>query len=180
MISKSTLDLLTLVAYWFAAIGTNAAVMVALWLAYRQNRGRIRVTASIVRLIEMGAKVADGPQYFSVAATNAGARDTVVTGIQWTIGWFSKKHLVQLPNVDALNPRLPIKLSPGETATFLFPIAMFEANMGRIASAWHGSRFARLRRSRIRVGVYTSLGEAHLVCPDTSVLKLLKSAAPAP
>ena len=37
MISKSTLDLLTLAANWFAAIGTNAAVMVALWLAYRQT-----------------------------------------------------------------------------------------------------------------------------------------------
>ena len=167
-----------LIATWFAAIGTNAAVIVALVLAYRQNFSRVRVNASIIRLIPMGGKASESPRYFNVSAANAGSKDIVITGIQWTIGWFKKKYLVQLPNTDVLNPRLPTKLTAGETANYLFPMEMFEANMGPIAAAWHGSFFARLRKTRIRVGVYLSTGESHLVRPDEEVLKLLKSAAP--
>jgi hypothetical protein len=180
MISKPTYDILTLVANWLAAIGTNAAVIVALVLAYRQNRPRVNVTARMMHVVDMGERVRSAPLYFNVTAVNTGARDVVVQGIQWHIGWFRKSYLVQLPDNNGLSARLPTKLLPGEVANYLFSEEVFTRNAWRVAELWQGDYFRRLRRKRVRVGVYLSTGENILVAPDERVMKRLIAAPPRP
>lgn len=178
MIDQDTADLLTLGANVLSAIGTNAAVIVALWLAYHQGKTKMRVRARIVQLVEMGGTPEKSPSYFNISAVNAGAQDVVVNGIQWTLGWVRKKYMVQIPPVDLLNSRLPKKVLPGESAEFYFPVEILQREARRIATAWHGSRLARLRSTRIRVGVYLSTGEYHLTTPAPEVLQMLRSATP--
>jgi hypothetical protein len=131
-------------------------------------------------LVEPGSRVSDRPLYFSVNVVNTGARDIVVSGVQWQVGWLPKAFFVQLTPSDNLNSRVPTKLGPSEEANYFIPEAMFTRNLGRIAAAFQGGWLKRLNNRRVRVGVYLSTGESFLVTPDDSVMKRLRAAPSLP
>lgn len=171
---KQSLELWTLAANWFSAIGTLAAVVVALWLASRGGRSKMRVQAELVSIVAKGEPYTEADRYFSLSAVNTGSGDVVVTSLGWTLGYWSKTHFAQLPLIDAISSRLPKKLSPGESAHFYFPLSLFRANKAPIAQSWQSGIFSLLVERRIRVGVFLSNGRQHEVEPGKLVLAELR------
>ena len=176
---KLSFDRWTLAANWLSAIGTNAAVIVALWLAIRSGRSKMRVRAEIVSIVTAGEKLTESDRYFSISAVNTGNSDIVVTNVGWTIGFWSKSHFAQLLLVDELNSRLPKKLSPGEAADFYFPLELFRENKKPLAESWQSGIFSLVVARRIRVGVFLSNGTQHEVKPGRPVLAELRSSSDA-
>lgn len=165
-----TRELISVIAESLTAIGTVGAVIVALWLANRQSRPALRVRACFVSMVTLGQNVADSPEYFQISVVNAGYQDVVINGLQWTVGVIRKRHLIQIPELPPLAPRLPHRLPPRETTTFLFPKAEFLANFAKLIPARHSGLLGKLLARPVRAGVYLSTGEYFLVPPASAVL----------
>jgi len=179
IMSRDTYDLLVLLAEWLSAVGTVGAVVVALWLASHQNRIVARVRVSIANLVERGKTLAESPEYFQISATNTGLRDFVISGIAWRLGIWSRSRIVVVPTDPPLSPRLPHRLSPGDTATFLFPIDMFvEHAVPQLRREWSRRWFRLFLRPRLRAGIYISTGEEMVSAPSASVLRLIQGKSP--
>lgn len=178
-VAHDTYDVLALLAEWLSAIGTVGAVIVALWLAGRQNRVVAKVHVSVVNLVGRGQSFSGSPEYFQIAVTNSGLRDLVVAGLTWRLGVFSRERVVVVPTDPPLSPRLPHRLSPGDTAHFLFPVAMFaEHSVPTLRGVWRRRWYRAFFRPRLRAGIYVSTGEELLSKPDANVLSLIEGEDP--
>jgi hypothetical protein len=85
------------------AVGTFAAVMTSLWLAFRSSRPRLKISCGIRQVIQEGG---DGPfpELIQFNIRNVGQQDAHVEQIGWRTGrwpfrapaWLSRQHAIQL------------------------------------------------------------------------------------
>lgn len=118
--STQILDLLRLLPDWLSAIGTIAAVIVALFLARRDQRIRLAGSANVYVLFERGDL--KNPHYVALTITNVGTRTFMLTGISWRTGVIKKHHFFILPPANDLSSRLPLKLADGDQAALYLPL----------------------------------------------------------
>ncbi|MBK8247516.1 MAG: hypothetical protein IPK85_08990 [Gemmatimonadetes bacterium] len=135
------------VAQILSAVGTLAAVVVALHLARQQGRARVRATATLGTLLSQGSL--DGQEVLKVGVVNIGHRDAVVEAIGWRIGVVRRRHFFQTLSSHPLAGKLPWKLAPSERATFLFDWATYVLKSSDLqralsAGAWRWPRVMRL------------------------------------
>src|SRR5688572_17908988 len=81
-------------ATWLSAIGTIAAVVVALYLARARDRITLRLHAYTILLFSPGND--EVPEFVSIEVTNVGRRTATVSQIGWRFGVLRKRHAVQI------------------------------------------------------------------------------------
>ena len=147
-------------APWLSAIGTIAAVVTSLYLARKDTRIDLRVTAGVQVIVIEGARAGQGVEVVSLDVTNFGRRAATVNSLYWKTGILRRKKYVWIPPRNLFSTRVfPVKLTDGEQATFNSPISEFEANLDQRAKVALSGRASRLKAHCVGVGVGTSTGE---------------------
>lgn len=156
-------------AAWFSALATTASVIIALYLARRGSRIKLRIGCDIYRVVGQGQAVGTGRGYLQIRATNVGFRDATIQGAMWRTGFFRRRKYVQIPPANPLSARLPARLSYGDEACFLFPLDELRAQDDPVGDAVRASRSPRLAVRWVRAGVYTTTGEEHIAAVGKNV-----------
>ena len=157
------------------SLGTLAAVIVALYLASRERKDKIRARARERTILNHPKRPNDPLPVINVEVTNLSLHPVTVTSFGWTVGAFRKQHFVQVPDwTDPLTFKLPTRLQYGESAHYNFPREEFFKNADVIckhlstAVPWLSARFIFLHVSTsgypgdFRFRVEISLGRALL------------------
>lgn len=112
-------------APWLAGIGTLAAVLTSLYLAFGRTRVRLRVSAGHRTIIW---PTFPNDEIVEIKVVNLGLCDAQVTEIVWKVGTFRKRRLVQVFNfspryrhLDDCSDSLPKRLAHGEQACYIIP-----------------------------------------------------------
>lgn len=155
-IDHATLDLLNVFAGWLSAIGTLAAVVVALHLARRDHDVRVRVRAGRGKILLPPQPYDRQVEVVSISATNVGLRPVTLTAIYWRDGLFRKTHTDQRPPSNDLSTRLPAKLNDGEEATIVFELPEFEEGMAPLLEALRKRKLRRIACRSLRAGFCVS------------------------
>lgn len=66
-LDRSTWEFINTFAPWLAAFATTAAVVVALVLARRASRTRLRVRSGMYHIVSEGQRVSDAPLFFQIS-----------------------------------------------------------------------------------------------------------------
>jgi len=139
-------------APWLAALGSIAAVVTSLSLAFRQTSIRLHLTAGHRFSVWTGTPQLP-PEVLHIAFADTGFRDVEVTAIEWKVGLFRRRCLLQTTVDDGFSSRIPVRLRHGERAQCFLP---FDSWIGYMRE--HLAPFHRLQVRRLNVQVRTSVG----------------------
>lgn len=149
-------------APWFSAFATAASAIVALYLARRGAKVRLRVHCGVRVVGAQGVPRASWEKFLMIRATNVGFREAKIDGIIWQTGFLRKVKYVQIPPANALSTPLPTKLAYyGDEACFLFPLDCLRKLRDPVGEAVRTSRWPQLAVRWVRAGVSTSTGEEY-------------------
>jgi hypothetical protein len=111
------------------AVGTVGAVIVALWLAFRERRIFLNINAFYsVQFSTINSK--KNKEVISIQVTNCGSRSVLITSLGWKIGYFKKRYIIQIHDyTDPLCSKLPSTLNDGEIAYYFIPKRIFFENI---------------------------------------------------
>jgi hypothetical protein len=161
---RATWTFINSFADWFSALGTIAAVVVALYLARKDARIRLRVRAGIRTMLQAGSKAR--PEFLMLEATNIGRRPAQIVNIGMRDGIrirVSPRHrlgvlMVVMPPNDPLSATVPTTITDGQSASYYFPWPQFlKINREAIRTCF-GGRLGWPRARLFQFGVETSAG----------------------
>jgi hypothetical protein len=144
------------------AVGTLSAVIVALWIATRDSRLRLKVHAGIRKMLlqrKVYERPGEEPDFLLIAVTNVGRRVVTVTGLLWKNRLVRRRWLFQMPGEAPLSAQLPARLQDGDEADFAVPLAALTS-----VNDWADFRAIipkprRFTARFLRIVVRTSTGE---------------------
>ena len=139
-----------------AALGTWAAVVTALWLARRDRRVKLRVTAGQRMVVSSG-----GPNLVSIFVTNEAQRAVTVNAVGYRPPgrWSKTGAFLVLPDPDYSSGKLPTKLTDGDGAFYSIELEKFDSQVvDRIARDHLTGCCPRLKARSIKVFAETSTG----------------------
>jgi len=158
----STLNLVNAIGAVFSAIGTVAAVVLALYLARRDNMIRLLNSVTEGELIsQTGFR-----SVIMINITNIGRRPVQVNSLSWRLGFIKKRfYFIKLDQNDLDNHPLPKKLEDGDQAQYFISFQDFKKIMGDIIPG-----LTWIRRNHVSISmkllVHTSAGKTFIVKPD--------------
>ncbi len=140
-------------APWLSALGTLSAATVALFLALRGSRLRLRcefVFESTIAEEDLAIDIDDdnpdlGDDCVALSLVNDGPRDITIKAVLWRFGWISRCSAHVRAHDTAT--RLPAKLSDGDRASIRYDVLTFDREILRFDDAWLADR----RRLRYRL-----------------------------
>jgi len=115
------------------ALGTLAAVWVALYLARSDRRETLKARASSRVMVSPGERLKDGNECVLLSITNLTHRPVTLTGIGWHIGYIRPQSFIQMPSENPWTSKLPVKLEYGESANYVFLQKDFFREFSKIA-----------------------------------------------
>ncbi len=115
-------------ATWLSAVGTISVSIVAVYLAYIDNRIILRGTATFMRT---GVSKEDiHPHIIEIYIQNLGRRPVRISKFSWTTGIFLKAHHDWFNDYLPGSSDLPITLKEHDTATYQLPLkVLIESDM---------------------------------------------------
>ena len=115
-----TVQILGLAGSWIAGLGSLAAALIALSLARRVNKVRLRSWVGIRTTFGGGAPQ---QELVNISTTNVGERPVTISSIGWCIGKGKRRrHSVQMFS-GVLGDSVPKKIEHGETASFMISLS---------------------------------------------------------
>ncbi len=168
MTFEQTLRILDTIGVWFAGMGTFAAAGLALWLARRSEKVKLKVSVGFRLLISHGNS--DDCLVFDV--TNIGERPVTISNVGWSVGrLWNRKFAIQLIPPSS-NDRCPKKIEYGESAFFVINYADSPDWAAEFVEKIIVSESAETLRARI----HTSVGYTKVVKPERNLLVKLQDA----
>ncbi len=149
------------VGTWFAGIGTCIAVAIALWLARRAEKVRLKCYVGHGLLIGGG----DAKEVLRFHITNIGERPVTIDSVGWRIGRGKNRlHAMQLRSSP---DELPKKIEYGETVSFRIDF-----------SDWIEEFCKKILQDKpvktLRAQIHTSIGYTENVKPERNLLDKLR------
>jgi hypothetical protein len=163
-LSEHTLRLLEVAGVWVSSVGTVAAVIVALMLAWDANRVKLDVSVNVMQIIPSTPQ----RETILVRVCNINPRPATIQSITWRAGFlpfgpFKYKHFYQA-HYSRFDPstKLPCELKDGDTASF-FIEPVFIETMGE-------SLNNQIYRSTLKVRICTTRGEVFKKRPASNFM----------
>ena len=119
--SKETWEFINTFSPWLSAVGTLAAVLVSLYLAGRDRRIKLRISAGHRLIVSQGLP-GEPSDYLAIHIVNIGHRETQITGLGWKIGLFKKQYGIQTIMRDGMSSTMPVRIRDGEEASYFIPL----------------------------------------------------------
>ncbi|MCR4291965.1 MAG: hypothetical protein NUV76_03705 [Candidatus Kuenenia sp.] len=172
--NPTTLQLWSVIGTWLAAIGTVGAVVTSLWLAFRQNKIKLKVSAEYIRQKVTGHDETRDCCFIKVV--NAGPNPAKISYISWQVHrWFKKKYIQQ--DVNLLKSDTISKyLIKGDEANYFIYFNEKIGDYNWIASFLKnmvGEDSQKLIRS-LKVIVHTSFGQSFTRKVEDSLIERLE------
>jgi hypothetical protein len=167
-VNQETWKFINTFAPWLSAIGTLAAVIVSLYLARANKPIKLQIRAGHRLTIETGQR-GKPPEFLYISAINVGHRTATVTNVGWRVGFWKKRHVIQLLKKDAYSSGIPVTINDGEEARWLVSLDREDNWVQRFASDYLTPN-PRLNIFWMRLQVYTSVGKKF----ETRIEKSLK------
>lgn len=159
-------DALNVAAAWTAAFGTILASIVALMLARRSTKVRIKALVGIREVIGIGTH----RTFVAFSVTNLGERPVTITSLGWRIGKGRRNQRYGLiPFTDPLSAEIPKTLNYGEAATFF----ALEKTDPRWLSDYLTTFIKGDSTETLRGLVHTTVGYSAVVVPEDGYLRAL-------
>ena len=166
MTFEQSLSIINTIGIWFAGIGTFAAAGVALWLASRSKRVKLRIFVGIRLLLGHG----NSEECLVFSITNIGERPVIINNIGWRVGKSrNRKDAIQTLSHSSQD-RIPKKIEYGENATFMIN---FTENPNWAADFVEKVILSEPVKS-IRAIVFTSVGHIEEIKPEQNLLTKLQ------
>lgn len=146
---------------WFAAIGTFSAVTLSLYLASRDRRIRLKISAGHRIVVTQGSSETEHPDFCSISVVNVGFRKATITGIGWKVGIFKKRYSIQTPSPSPYSSSMPVSIEDSEEAKWLIP---FKAQgnypnwVDSFAKEFIG-KYPKIQARTIKLQIFTSTGK---------------------
>ena len=165
------MQLWALVGTWFAGFATIFVAVVALFLARRSEKVRLKAHVGLQLLISPGIS-AEECLYFSV--TNLGERSVTIDSIGWCIGKRkSRRFAIQI--LSSISPhQYPKKIEHGEKAQFIIDFTESPNWMKDFVTQFIRD-VSDKSLNTLRAQIHTSLGHSIDVVPEQSLLEKLKN-----
>ena len=149
-------------ANWLAAVGTIAAVVVALWLSRRDRAINLKAIFDIGVVPESDPRVLN-MNVFALSFANYGPRTVVVNNFAFSLP-FSKKTIFLFPQMDSkvsyLCTKLPAELLDGKEGHIFFPADFFNSLENPEIVLFHKRSFiAWFRIYFFKILISTSVGK---------------------
>lgn len=168
------LQLWSVIGTWVAGAGTIGAVITSLWLAFHQNKIKLKVSAGHRILIRPHSE--GTPDFCSIQVVNVGLRPAIVTHVGWQVRrWCKKKQMLQTfgyPEFDDV----PKTLYEGEEANFLIPFVRSGGDedwIVRFPQYMVGQDSWKLIKT-LKVTVHTSVGQRFKVKVERNLIQKLE------
>jgi hypothetical protein len=158
-------------APWASAIGTVAAVVVALLIARRRTLVSLKIYTTRHEQRSPLYPSSPAPVWFMLQAVNHGEAEAHAGLIIWSAGWLGKKQVIHEPQTylelrGIQHDELPKVLKFGERVTIALPLAGPPDWTGKIAAALIAGQ-PWWKRWPLRIGIGTSTGDTFFVSvPD--------------
>ena len=158
---------------WLAGVGTVAATVVALYLARRVEKLRLRICVGLMQVV-MG----DGTpfqEHLGIDVTNAGERPVTINAVGWAVGKGKRRKYAIQPLDSPHSAQCPIELAYGKSAKFLVSFDVMP-NWARDFGTGFVQDLSEKHLKTLIVQVHTALGfvEAR---PMANVLQLIRTAS---
>ena len=153
-------------------IGTLIAVVVALYIANRSMRPKIRAWVGHRVSIVPGSKESY-PELIVFGIVNKGERSLVISQIGWKVGLLNKRHAIQRYD-ESMSSKLPISLDYGEEATWYIPLdARDEPWLEFFAKGMLLPKY-KVSCLTLRAQFFSTVGHIFSVKPERNFLAKLK------
>ena len=171
MTFEQKMQLWALVGTWFAGLATVFVAVVALFLARRSEKVRLKAHVDLRLAITPGINTEECLQF---RVTNLGERPVTIDSIGWRIGKSKNKRFA----LQALSPRsphqYPKKVGHGETAQFIVYFSE-SPNWMRDFIADFVHDVSEKSINTLRAQIHTSVGHSIDVVPEQSLLERLRN-----
>ena len=164
-------------AEYLTAVGTVGAVIVALYLARKDRREKISVSAAIHHFVPPGRTFAQSIRFYGLIATNVGFATLTVQKLCWHVGVFRKKVLYVIPPSpldEWPTDLLPKTLRRGDWLTVQAPEQQFIDGLAPLLQEVSEHPFPTLALRSIRAGIETSTKKRFFARPNWDVAKILR------
>ena len=161
-----TIEILGVLGTWFGGLGTFSAVAVALWIALRTSKTKLKC--------HVGLRVIGGGrnkwECLSFQVTNVGERSASIINVGWRIGrGRNTLRLIQVLGIDSRD-KIPKTLSHGESASFW----VSTSNLSKWMEEFRGILPKESSIHTLKAEIETSTGHIEIVRPEESFLKALE------
>lgn len=162
------IQLLGVIGAWIAGFGSLFASIVALWLARRSERVKLKAHVGLRVCVGGGASY----ELLAFRVTNLGERDVTIVAIGWRIGKGKNRKLAIQPLTPSSQDVLPRRLKYGEEALFSVDFVQSPDWISDFAKGFISNK----QIQTLRAEIHTSVGYVHIVEPEKPLLKRLHEA----
>jgi hypothetical protein len=158
---------------WVAGLGTLAAVIVALFLAIRIEKVRLKVHVGL-RVVALG----DGSpfqRHLAISVTNLGERPVTIDTVGWAVGERKRRRFAIQPVSGPFTSQYPIELAHGKMASFMVSF-LVTPNWRREFAAEFVKDLTNKSLKTSVAQIHTSVGQTAEVHPENDLLEALKTA----
>ena len=161
------IQILNMLGTWVAGLGAIVAASVALWLARRVEKVKLKSYVGL-RVI-VGGYVSQECLNFSV--TNLGERSVTVISIGWRVGGRKNRKFAIQPLTGLSPDQCPKKIEYGEMASFMVNFSESPDWMKEFVKEFVSDRPLKTLRAQI----HTSVGHTENVKPEKEFLEELQT-----
>ncbi len=160
------------VGTWFAAIGTIAAVVVALYLVRRTEKVRLKTHVGLRVLVGADGQI----EHLNMNVTNVGEKPVTVNSIGWAIGKGKERRYCIQPVYGKWTSQYPVELSHGKSVDFMVsfldvPDWLYEFSTGFVKDLSNKSIKTLVAQ------IFTSVGQTIEVRPEGNLIERLREVA---
>ena len=160
------------VADWVSGIGSLSAASIALYLARRSERIRLRGYCGFRDIIGTGQP---RREVLCISTTNIGTRATVVNNIGMRVGRFKKRQAVITMMSTPISAGIPQQLTDGQSVSWHIPLDEQRGWVKDLAASFVKSK-ADIRS--LRFTVYTNHGYVLVLTPEEPLREALRQMLP--
>lgn len=143
-------------APWLSAFGTISAVVLSLYLATRDRKVRLEVSAGY-RVVLTPGNPSSQRGVLGIYIVNVGHREAQVINVGWKVGIFRKRLAIQQIERDGLSSTMPVRLKDGEEARYYLQLNDEDRWSEKFVQQML-QPFPKLQARFVTVVAYTSVG----------------------
>lgn len=157
-----------MLASWFSAIGTISVEIVAIWVAKRIEKVKLKVWVGMRILIDGQNK----QEFLVFSATNLSERPVTITSIDWRIGRMKKNRRRAIQLLHEISPnQYPRKLEYSDSVMFFSRLNRDE----KVINSFKENVIVDQSVDSLEAEFHTSVGAIVRVKSEEEFLKLLRT-----
>jgi len=158
---------------WLAGFATLGAVIVALYLARRAEKVRLKVQAGL-RIIVPGYD-SQSQEHLDISVTNLGERPVTINSVGWAVGRRKHRRFCIQTVSGPYTKQYPIELAHGKSADFMVSFRATPSWPKDFATDFIKDLSDKSLKTLVAL-VQTSVGQTVKVRPEKELLERLKKA----